>query len=237
MCACWTWGHELKSQLLLSSLSGIKKFFSTSLYSEIKLWSVAVFIMGETCCWIRSKSVRIGIRQEELGPVRRGVGAGVNKLAHIANKWTQSWCDWGVRTATTALNHRFPSDKSQLCLFVNSGVTAPDLCLDSAIPEVAYILIPTETAPCNGRNSSLEGQVIYLDMVLHVAEPCCPSLRAIYAVFQQHVRHGGTQHRCNKSWVISICQYACRTHYPQFLQLYGAQQEEHTDTLTQCLRT
>lgn len=31
---------------------------------------------------------------------------------------------------------------------------------------------------CNARNSSLEGQVIYLDMVLHVAEPRCPTLRA-----------------------------------------------------------
>lgn len=42
----------------------------------------------------------------------------------------------------------------------------------------AYILITTKTATCNGRNLSLEGQVIYLDVVLHVAGPsllavCC----------------------------------------------------------------
>ncbi|CAB1414159.1 unnamed protein product [Pleuronectes platessa] len=57
--------------------------------------------------------------------------------------------------------------------------TAQTFCHDGAMIKVPSSLIPSVAATCNARNSSLEGQVIYLDMVLHVAEPRRPSLPAM----------------------------------------------------------
>lgn len=65
----------------------------------------------------------------------------------------------------------------------------------------AYILIPTKTATRNDRNSGLEGRVLYLDMVLHVAVPAV-RFCGLPAVFQERVRPAGTLWLCKASGVI-----------------------------------
>lgn len=72
-----------------------------------------------------------------------------------------------------------------------------DLRPDGAVLEVPYILIPTGTVTCNAKNLSLEGQVIYLDVVLHVVEARCPSLWDICCSFSPVAN-------CNKSAALLI---------------------------------
>lgn len=56
----------------------------------------------------------------------------------------------------------------------------------SAIPLAPYVLIPTKMATDSDRNSGLAGQVLYLDVALHVAVPAV-RFRRLRAVFQERV--------------------------------------------------
>lgn len=134
--------------------------------------------------WSRSKHGRIKMRWVIMGT------QSAQKETLIFYQSCSSNCSsnhperqiWHQQISSQAANQRAaviqrfaPFSSAQVNTLLNPS---PAACLTL----VPYILIPTETPSCNARNSSLEGQVIYLDMVLHVAEPCGPSLWAMCCI-------------------------------------------------------